>query len=524
MGDLSRRHFTTLCGAAIGGGAVLTVWPTIAALADDMLDDSLPGLTLTAASAKIHDRSVTPTQLTKAVLDRIAVYDPKINSYITVMREEALQQAAALDAEQKVGKFRGPLHGIPIALKDNVDTAGIRTTAASEVFHTRVPAVDAEVVVRLKTAGAVIIGKLNLHEFALGCTGDVSYFGPTRNPWALDRVTGGSSSGSGAAVAAELCFGALGTDTGGSIRVPSSWCGIVGIKPTSGLVSIRGIIPCAASLDHCGPMARAVEDVALMLNQLAAYDNLDIFSVEHAAEDYVKAMKQPVSSFRLGAPAEFYDHLEPEIASTVSDALNVVCKLTGGIKSRAPMPAIPAGWSFFEGLGDTASYHQELVKNSLMAYMPPTRKELEMTVKDLAATAADSARAHDALRLMRRTVDEVFKEIDLVVVPTTRGLPPKINDSLADEMGNKKPLVYDFFEGSSGCANTAPFDVYGIPALSLPCGFTKSGLPVGLMIAGPHFSEGKVLALAYAYQQATEWHKRRPDLTPSTSVPPIVET
>jgi aspartyl-tRNA(Asn)/glutamyl-tRNA(Gln) amidotransferase subunit A len=478
---------------------------------------------LTEASQRIHDRSVTPTQLTRAVLGRINVYDPKVNSYITVMKEEALRQATVLDQEQKLGKFRGPLHGIPIAVKDNVDTAGVRTTAASEVFQTRVPAEDADIIARLKTAGAIIMGKLNLHEFALGCTGDVSYFGPTRNPWALDRVTGGSSAGSGAAVAADLCFGALGTDTGGSIRVPSSWCGIVGIKATTGLVSIRGIIPCAASLDHCGPMARTVEDVALMLNQMVGYDNLDIFSVQHDWEDYVKSMKQPVSSFRVGAPAEFFDHLEPEVASVVSEALDEVCNLTAGIKSHAPLPAIPAGWSFFQGLGDTAYYHQELVKNSLMAYMPPTRKELEMSVKNLSASAADSARAHDTLALMRRTIDSVFRDIDLVVVPTTRGLPPTINDSLADEMGSKKPHVYDFFEGSSGSVNTAPFDVYGIPALSLPCGFSKSGLPIGLMIAGPHFSEGKVLALAYAYQQATEWHKRKPDLTPATPVPPIQE-
>jgi aspartyl-tRNA(Asn)/glutamyl-tRNA(Gln) amidotransferase subunit A len=526
MGTLSRRDFTRLCSTAFMGGAALTMWPPLAAAvntAEASEDDALASLTLTEASQRIHDRSVTPTQLTQAVLERISIYDPKVNSYITVMKEDALRQAAQLDQEQKAGKFRGPLHGIPIAVKDNVDTAGVRTTAASEVFQTRVPAEDADIIVRLKAAGAIIVGKLNLHEFALGCTGDISYFGPTRNPWSLDRVTGGSSAGSGAAVAADLCFGALGTDTGGSIRVPSSWCGIVGIKPTTGLVSIRGIIPCAASLDHCGPMARTVEDVALMMNHMVGYDNLDIFSVQHDSEDYLKSMKQPVSSFRVGAPAEFFDHLEPEVSTVISEALDVICKLTAGIKSRAPMPAIPAGWSFFQGLGDTASYHQELVKNSLMAYMPPTRKELEMSVKNMGATAADSARAHDTLALMRRTIDSVFKDIDLVAVPTTRGLPPKINDSLANEMESKKPHVYDFFEGSSGCSNTAPFDVYGIPALSLPCGFSKSGLPVGLMIAGPHFAEGKVLALAYAYQQATEWHRRKPDLTPATPVPPIVE-
>jgi aspartyl-tRNA(Asn)/glutamyl-tRNA(Gln) amidotransferase subunit A len=233
-------------------------------------------------------------------------------------------------------------------------------------------------------------------------------------------------------------------------------------------------------------------------------------------------MKQPVSGFKLGAPAEFYDHMEPEVAAAISAALEVLGKLTAGVTSHKPMPAIPSGWGFFQGLGDAASYHQELIKNSLMAYMPPTRKELESFVKN-PASAIDSARAHDGLVLIRRTVDAAFGDIDLVVMPTTRGLPPKIDDSLANEMEAKKPRVYDFFEGSSGCNNTAPFDVYGVPALSLPCGFSKSGLPIGLMIAGPHFAEGKVLALAYAYQQATDWHKRKPPLTPATVVPPIVE-
>ncbi len=524
MGKLSRREFTMFLGCAVAARGALASWPTMAAAtgsAEEPAGDLLAALTLMEASAKIHDRTITSTQLTKALLERIGVYDPKLNSYITVMGKEALAQAAQLDAEQKAGKFRGPLHGIPIAIKDNIDTAGTRTTAASGVFQTRVPSEDAEIIRRLKASGAIILGKLNLHEFAMGCTGDVSYFGPTRNPWQLDRVTGGSSAGSGAAVAANLCFGALGTDTGGSIRVPSSWCGIVGIKPTTGLVSIRGIIPCAASLDHCGPMARTVEDVALMLGEMTGYDNLDIFSVQHGAEDYLKAMKQPVSGFRLGAPAEFYDHMEPEVASTIAAAIEVLSKLTAGITSHAPMPEIPAGEGFFEQMGDTASYHEKLLKGSAMAYMPPTRKELENMVK--APTAIDSARAHDALVLIRRTVDAAFKDIDLVVMPTTRSLPPTINDSLADEMGTKKPHAYDFFEGSSGCNNTAPFDVYGIPALSLPCGFSKSGLPIGLMIAGPHFAEGKVLALAYAYQQATEWHKRKPTLTPDAAVPAVVE-
>jgi aspartyl-tRNA(Asn)/glutamyl-tRNA(Gln) amidotransferase subunit A len=525
MAGISRREFASLCGGVLAVSGLGTGWSTLAGAADtagSTPQDEFTSLTLVEASAKIHSKAVTPTQLTKAVLARIAVYNPKINAYITVMSEEALQQAAKLDEEQRAGKFRGPLHGIPIALKDNIDTAGIRTTAASPMFRNRVPAEDAEIVQRLKTSGAIILGKLNLHEFALGCTGDVSYFGPCRNPWALDRATGGSSSGSGAAVVADLCYAALGTDTGGSIRVPSSWCGIVGIKPTTGLVSIRGIIPCAASLDHCGPMARSVEDVAMMLNEMTGFDNLDIFSVDHPRENYMKALEQPVSGFSLGAPVEFYDHLEPEVEAAVTTALEVLTKMTKGVTSRAPMPDIPQGEDFFTALGDTASYHEPLIKLSGMAYMPPTK--LDMKQIQQASTAADSARSHDALALIRRKIDAAFTGIDLVVVPTTRSLPPLITDSLKEEMGNRKPEhAYDFFDPRSGCTNTAPFDVYGIPALSLPCGFSKSGLPIGLMIAGPHFSEARVLALAYAYQQATGWHKRTPELTPATPVPPLVE-
>jgi len=526
MGRMTRRKFASLCSGTLAMGGLFAAFPGAASAASEQAGDSAiedwTSLTLSEASARIHNRSVTSTQLTNAVLARIAVYNPKLDAYITVMGAEALKQAAQLDEEAKAGKFRSPLHGIPIALKDNIDTAGTRTTAASPMFRTRVPIEDAEVVTRLKAAGAVILGKLNLHEFALGCTGDVSYFGPARNPWALDHVTGGSSAGSGGAVVADLCYGALGTDTGGSIRVPSSWCGIVGIKPTTGLVSIRGIIPCTASLDHCGPMARTVEDVAVLLTHMTGYDNQDIFSVEGPAEDYVKSMKQPVSNLKLGAPVEFYDHLEPEVASAVSSATEVLAKLTQGVTSRATLPALPQG-NFFTGLGDTAAYHQALIKASGPDYMPPTRARMQLQMEHL-PTAAESSRVHTELALIRRTIDAAFAEIDLVVVPTTIMLPPKINDALAVEMDTlKEKPAYDFFNPRLGCSNTAPFDVYGIPAITLPCGFSKSGLPIGLMIAGPHFSEGKVLALAYAFQQVTDWHKRKPELTPEMPVPPILE-
>src|SRR6202166_634870 len=276
MHALSRRGFT------------LSVIGAVAALAD--ASEDLSRLSLAEASARIRARTVTPTQLTEACLARIQTYNPKLNAFITVLREQALAQARALEAEQRAGRFRSPLHGIPIALKDNIDTAGIRTTAASAVFDDRVPEHDAEVTRRLKDAGAILIGKANLHEFAMGETSATSYYGPVRNPWALDRNPGGSSGGSAAAVSAGLCFGALGTDTGGSIRTPASFCGVVGLKPTYGLVSIRGIIPLSVSLDHCGPIVRTVEDAALVLNALAGYDKLDIASVQHPAEDYLASM------------------------------------------------------------------------------------------------------------------------------------------------------------------------------------------------------------------------------------------
>jgi aspartyl-tRNA(Asn)/glutamyl-tRNA(Gln) amidotransferase subunit A len=488
-------------------------------------------LTLTEASAKIQSRAVTSVQLTRALLDRIHVYQPKVNAFITIMEEQALAQAAALDAELKAGKSRGPLHGLAIALKDNIDTAGVRTTAASPMFKDRIPTEDAAIVERLKAAGVVLIGKLNLHEFAVGCTGDVSYFGPTRNPWSLDRVSGGSSAGSGAAVATDLCFAALGTDTGGSIRVPSSWCGIVGLKPTVGLVSIRGIIPCSAPLDHCGPMARTVEDAALMLNHMTGYDPEDIYSVqrpgyEGRSEDYVKSMKQPVKGFKLGLPESFYDHIDPQVEPTITAAIEVLKGLTAGVTSHAPLLTIPPA---IGDLGEADAYHAELVKQYGNNYMPPTRRRMNTPGTPGAtppSSAADSGRAHENLAHIRRVIDSGFNGFDLAVVPTVRYLPPKINSSLAQEMAGatRKMKVYEFFEGSSPCGNTSPFDGYGIPAISIPCGFSKDGMPIGLMISGPHFAEGKVLALAYAYQQATQWHLKKPPVTPDTPVPPIVET
>jgi aspartyl-tRNA(Asn)/glutamyl-tRNA(Gln) amidotransferase subunit A len=448
-------------------------------------------------------------QLTEACLARIETYNPKLNAFITVTREKALQQARDLDAEQRSGKIRGPLHGIPIALKDNIDTLGIRTTAASAVFDDRVPREDAEVTRRLKDAGAVLVGKTNLHEFAMGGTSATSYYGPVRNPWSLDRNPGGSSGGSAAAVSADLCFGALGTDTGGSIRIPAAFCGVVGLKPTYGLVSIRGIIPLTLSLDHCGPIVRTVEDAALMLNALAGYDKLDIASVEHPKEDYAAAMKQPVSGLRLGIPrAPFFDLLDADVAKAVEDAIGVLAKMTKNVKDVTLPPVREIVLA-----GETNAYHEEFFSNTPERYQIPTRRNLQNNAN---RKASDYVRARWKLELLRRTIDDSFADIDLVVLPTRRRIPRKIDAAIRRERTDK-PL-------SPELENTGQFNAYGIPAVSVPCGFTPAGLPVGLMIAGPRFSEARVLALANAYERATEWHTRKPPLTPDTPVPALAVT
>ncbi|HMD50969.1 MAG TPA: amidase [Bryobacteraceae bacterium] len=496
MLDLTRRGFAL---SIIGG--------VIAARADSSSD--LAFLSLGEAAARIRDRAVTSTQLTEACLARIQVYNSKLNCFITVMHEEALAQARALDEEQRNGRLRSPLHGIPIALKDNIDTAGIRTTAASAVYDDRIPTADAEVTRRLKAAGAVLIGKTNLHEFAMGGTSATSYFGPVRNPWALDRNSGGSSGGSAAAVSADLCFGALGTDTGGSIRTPSSFCGVVGIKPTYGLVSIRGIIPLTVSLDHCGPIVRSVEDAAVMLNVLAGYDKLDVASVEHPKEDYVAGMKQPISGLRLGIPrAPFFDMVDPEITKAVEDAIGVLAKMTKGAKDVSLPSPNDIGLN-----AETFAYHEELYAHAAGRYQIPTRNSLKNAAN---AKAADYVRSRWKLELLRRTIDDAFTEFDVVVLPTRRRTPRKIDDAIKREQ-SEKPRNPEL-------ENTGQFDVYGIPAITVPCGFTSAGLPIGLMIAGPRFSESRVLALAGAYERATEWHKRKPPLLPDTPVPPLAPT
>ncbi|MGE0816095.1 MAG: amidase [Vicinamibacterales bacterium] len=505
MPTVTRRAFTT----SLVAGAALTARPPRLLAQRPAAPGDLAWLTLTEAADLVRARKVSPVELTSACLERIATYNPKLNAFITVVGDAALDQARRLEAEARSGNVRGPLHGVPIALKDNIDTAGIRTTAASSVYDDRVPAQDAEVARRLLAAGAVLLGKLNLHEFANGGTSATSYFGPVRNPWALDRNPGGSSGGSAAAVATALCYGALGTDTGGSIRTPSSYCGIVGLKPTYGLVSIRGIIPLVVSLDHCGPMVRSVSDAAVMLQVLAGYDRLDVASVEHPVENYVAALSAPVKGLRVGiARVPFFDHLDDDVARATEQAIGTIRSLTGSMRDVV----LPSTSEI--GLGaEMYAYHEALYSRMAGRYQIPTRRNLKNGAE---AKASEYIRSRWALDLLRRTIDDSFKDVDVVVLPTRRHTPRTVDASIEREETDvpRNPEL----------ENTGAFNTYGIPAISVPCGFTAAGLPVGLMIAGPRFSEGRVLALARAYEQATDWHTRRPPLTPDTPVPPLKRT
>jgi len=523
MGPVSRREFVAMgVGAAALTSVANAATPFVEMPMTAIAPEDLVTLSLSEASRRLRARQVTSVDLTRAVLDRIKVYNPKVNAFITVMRDEALAQAARMDDEAKAGKFRSPLHGIPIALKDNIDTAGTRTTAASGVFDDRIPDQDAEVVRRLKEAGAVLIGKTNMHEFANGASSASTYFGPVRNPWALDRIPAGSSGGSAAALSADLAFGALGTDTGGSVRMPAAYCSIVGLKPTYGLVSIRGIIPLTYSLDHCGPMTKTVEDAALLLNHMTGYDSHDVASIEHAKEDYVESMKQPVGGLRLGIPrAPFFDALDKDTASAVEAAIATLSTLVKSTK----VCSLP-GTAGFDALAlgaERIAYHQELYRRNAGRYSLGVRQSLESTLKSMndSSTETCSEKIVDyvtsnwKLALLRKNIDAAFTNFDLVALPTMRIVPRTINDAL-----NREEVVVP--REPETVSNCSPFNIFGLPAISVPCGFSQTGLPIGLMIAGPRFSEGRVLALAHAYENATSWHTKKPQLTPDMEVPPVV--
>jgi aspartyl-tRNA(Asn)/glutamyl-tRNA(Gln) amidotransferase subunit A len=476
-----------------------------------MSTNDLAGLSLKEASGLVHSKKVSPVELTTACLDRISTFNPKIDAWITVMREQSLAQAKVLEKEQAAGKFRSPLHGIPIGLKDNIDIAGVRTTAGSKTLAANFPAEDADVTRRLVSAGAVIVGKCNMHIFAQGATSAVSYYGPVRNPWNLEMIAGGSSGGSAAAVAMKSCYAALGTDTGGSIHTPAAMCGVTGFKATYGRVSIRGIVPLTWSLDHCGPIARSAEDAAMVLQHIAGFDKLDLQCIDYPVPDYAQAVVASIAQYRLGLPPMFFDGLDEDVARCMDEAIAVLNKLTKG-SHEVEMPNVLG-----TGAGSEGTVFREALGSGFIGGEAPVTAG---GGGGFSGRAVDYIKEWRQLRLLRRTVDDdVFtkQSVDLLITPTIRHLPWTIEEELgraANPTRTRHPEP----------GNTRSLDDYGLPTMTIPCGISKSGLPVGLQISGPNLQESKVIALAHAYQQATDWHKRAPSLQPDAKVPTLSKT
>jgi len=455
-------------------------------------------LSIVDASALIRRKAVSPLELTQAFLARIEKINPLVNAFITVTAEQALQQARDAEKEIQRGQWRGPLHGIPIGLKDLIDTRGIRTTAASAVFKDRVPAEDAEVVRKLKSAGAVLLGKLNMHECAFGGTSVPSHYGPVRNPWNRSRIAGGSSGGSGAAVSAGLCCGALGSDTAASVRHPAAYCGITGMKPTYGRVSTRGVIPLSWSLDHIGPLCRTAMDAAVVLEAIAGYDALEPASVERPVERYSNDMRMKTRSLRLGVVRRpYFEQLDPDIEARVKDAIQVL----EGITSKVREVELPySNLLMTVASVEAYSFHAPYFTKNPELYQPMTRRRLEQAATISATAYVEARREMDQLR---RQAGSAFSTVDLLLSPTTVIAPITVEAGTADPPLPPDGTPVEF-------RNTHMFDVLGLPAISIPCGLTRDGMPVGLQIAGPRFAESRVLALAHAYQQVTDWHTRRP--------------
>jgi aspartyl-tRNA(Asn)/glutamyl-tRNA(Gln) amidotransferase subunit A len=455
-------------------------------------------LPLQAASALIHSRRTSSVDLVRACLDRIARHDRELGAFITLTAESALAEAKRADADLANGVDRGPLHGIPVALKDLYDTAGLRTTGGSRIFADRVPERDSAVVEKLRAAGAVFLGKLNLHEWALGVTNQNPHFGPACNPWDTTRIPGGSSGGSAIAVASGFCYFSPGSDTGGSIRIPASLCGVAGLKPTYGRVSLRGVIPLAWTLDHSGPLARTVGDVALALNSMAGHDPLDPSSVDVASEDYTAGTEDEdgAKDVRVIVPTNFFfDDVDPEVDAAVREAARVLTSIGASVTEMAlPRVDLLTAQRVIL-LTDAAATHREHLRERAADIGADVLTRLRTGQTFTGMDYAQARRDRDELR---REWLAVLREHDIILSPTTSiAAPPRDGQ---DAVAAAQRLT----------TNTAPFNLTGLPALSIPCGFTHGGLPIGLQLAAGPWREGLLLRVARAYEHATPWHERLP--------------
>ncbi len=446
-------------------------------------------LSLTEAASLIRDRKLSSLELTGACLDRIEKLNPKLNAFITVTADTAIEQARGADAELAAGNWRGPLHGIPIALKDLIDVAGVRTTAASRQYSNRVATEDAAIVTQLKQAGAVIVGKANLHEFAFGGSGIVSAFGPARNPWDRERITGGSSSGSAAAVAAGMCVAAIGTDTAGSVRCPAALCGMVGHRPSRGALSNEGIVPLAQTFDTPGPMTRTVRDAATILDCLTA----------QGAMTFAAGVDEPVAGLRVGVARNLLTDAEPEVQRCFHAAVATISELVSDVSEFELQWKTPPSIRSYE----IYRYHQEMLRHTPELYDPRTLDRLRATG---GVSEEGYQQALRALTEFNQGVG-VFDAMDVVLSPTVPVAAP-----LLAELEDMDSQAFRQYELRYLLNNTFPFSSLWWPSGSVPCGFTSEGLPVGLQISARPGADLVALRLAHAYEQATDWHKRTPSM------------
>jgi aspartyl-tRNA(Asn)/glutamyl-tRNA(Gln) amidotransferase subunit A len=462
----------------------------------------LLNLTLHEAAKSIAQSNFSPVDLTQACLERIERLDGQLNTFITLTPELALEQARQAEAELRSGKSRGPLHGIPLALKDLYETAGIRTTAGSLFYRDFIPEVDAVAVVRLRQAGAILLGKLNMHEIALGLTNENPHFGFCRNPWNTSRITGGSSGGSGAALAAGLCLGSLGSDTGGSIRVPAALCGVVGLKPTYGRVSLRGVIPLSWNLDHAGPMARCVRDTALILQEIAGYDPDDPTSRDEAVADYLAGLEGGVRGWRIAlADGDYFRSVDTGIWPLIEAAAGVFSSLGAHVESL-DIPGFEEAAQANSNLvlADAAAFHHERLKNNPLDFGQDVRERLQMGA---ALALGDYIQARRTQVVFRRKMEALLTDYDLLLLPTVPMAALQIQQTQAVQRARWLTRF------------TSVFNLTGLPVLSLPCGFLEgegTRLPVGLQIAARPWAEASLLRGAYAYEQAAGWLAFHPSL------------
>lgn len=457
--------------------------------------------TIAQAGAGLRRKEFSAVELTDACLDRIDALDAKLHSFITLTADLALEQARRAQRELLGGIDRGPLHGIPIALKDLYMTKGIRTTCHSAVLENWLPDHDATTVTKLQEAGAVLLGKLGMHEFAFGGPSVDAPFPAVRNPWNTAHIPGGSSSGSGAALAAGFCYGALGSDTGGSIRTPSSHCGIVGIKPTYGRVSRFGVIPLSWSLDHTGPMGRGVEDCAIMLQALAGYDPKDHASANVDVPNFQTAMKDGVKGLRIGVPRQhWFDEnlgIDRQTEAVFDQALKVLENLGAMVVDIDGKPfslARKANQTIL--VCEAYAYHEKTMQETPLRFGSSVRRRI---LEGAFLSAADYLTAQRARAILNEQIRANFAKVDVFAVPGA-ARPPEHFEGMDPNEQNLRPSF------------TNPFNLTGLPAITVSCGFTEGNLPAGIQFVAPALQEATCFRVAYAYEQATEWHKQRPTL------------